>query len=188
MGDALDTVFVCDLRANAITASIAHKLTRVGDDYITRVACWYLAYKFEEVETVGFDDLVACGIVIDDVNTLVNAEREVLRRENHTIPFRTSMRKVSDSLGLDFNPARKELWLHILSWTRMTGALTAEEWVPRFKTFLMGTHFDPIFQLVASMLPEHFRKSLKLPKYLKYCRKRFDKHSIFVTQKRMRVN
>ena len=161
------------MRVNPITASIAHELQHIDDDYITRVACWFLAYKFEESDYICYDDLLEiCDFLDDDSSALLEAEHRVLNRQNYMLPFRTCIRNISDSLNT-FDTKKKEVWLHVITFTRMTKVFTVEEWVHRFKRLLLNTHLDPIFQVVASMLQPHMRECLNIPKhYLGFCSKK----------------
>lgn len=157
-------VFVRLNKVSPLTASLAHALLRPEDSVQTHVACWWIASKFEEVYA---DDCIAIvrkfPFVYNPV-TLIALEREVLRRQDFVIPFRTRVRAVCDALPEDVDMEVVDVWLHVLLDTNMIEVLAPEDWVRILAQIARGTHVAPILQAVAyALLPDVAKKQLGLP-------------------------
>lgn len=160
----IQSVFVTQLRVHPITFAIAREMHREDDTPLTVVACWWMAFKFEETDTtLTVDDLHNLFPVIVDpycrAVELRNAERMVLQRQNFCMPYRTLMRDIYDLLPAD-RAEQYHNWLMTLQDYGVLRMFSAPHWVQLLTSVLERTGFAPALQLLSLTFRRRHRQRL----------------------------
>lgn len=139
--------------ASPLSIGIAYELMQEGDDPRTRAVCWWLAFKFEEVEPLHIDDILYFCKVNASYKQCCRRERDVLGRINFTIPYHTTVRDIHERLSeiTDANRA----WLVAICVQRVAHVHSADDWA---RMISLSTHYTP------DVLREIYQKS---PRYLR---------------------
>ena len=160
----IQQVFVKQMRVHPLTFATAREMHRTGDTPLTVVACWWMAFKFEEhTSTLTVDEMHHMFPTIVDSDqyalSLRNAERMVLARQNFCIPYTTRMREIYDILPTD-SAAEYHGWLTALQDYRVIHMLSASHWVHILTPALQRTRVSPTLQLLALTFRRRHRRRL----------------------------
>jgi hypothetical protein len=109
-----------------LSIGIAYELMQEGDDPLTCAICWWLAFKFEEIEPLCIDDIMSLCYVHASYKKCCLKERDVLERNNYMIPYRTSMREIFECLTRVTFAERA--WLVAICLQRVGKERSASDW------------------------------------------------------------
>lgn len=160
----IQQVFVKQFGAHPLTFATARDMHREGDTPLIVVACWWLAFKFEDTDsTLTVDDLHHMFPTIVDTDRyalqLREAERMVLVRQNFRMPYITRMRKIYNLLPKDTAHEYHD-WLMTLQDYRVIHMLSATHWVQILTPALQRTRVSPTLQLLALTFRRRHRQRL----------------------------
>lgn len=149
----IQQVFVKQLDVHPLTFSIAHEMHRSNDSPITIIACWWIAYKFEEKDAyLTIHDLHDLFPTIvnpyNNAENLRNTERDVLERQNFCIPHKTHMRDIYNRLPTD-SAALYHKWLLALQDYRVIHVFSAAHWVRILVPAIQRTSIAPELKLLS---------------------------------------
>lgn len=157
-------VFVKQIGVHPLTFATAREMHRKGDTPLIIVACWWMAFKFEETNTtLTVDEVYHMFPTIVDPEEhglqLRNAEKMVLARQNFCMPYKTHMREIYDLLPTD-SAYVYHGWLTALQDYRVIHMLSASHWVSILTPALQRTHVSPTLQLLALTFRRRHRQRL----------------------------
>lgn len=160
----IQQVFVTQMRVHPLTFATAREMHRTGDTPLTVVACWWMAFKFEEINstlTVYQMHKMFPTIVDTDQHgrQLRNAERMVLSRQGFGMPYKTRMREIYDLLPADSAHEYHD-WLANLQDYRVIHMFSAPHWVYILTPALKRTQVFPAVQLLALTFRRRHRQHL----------------------------
>lgn len=160
----IQSVFVTQMSVHPITFAIAREMHREGDTPLTVVACWWMAFKFEETNTtLTVDDIHNLFPVIVSISCraveLRNAERMVLQRQNFCMPYKTHMRDIYDFLPPD-RAEQYHDWLMTLQDYGVLHMCSAPHWVQLLTSMVERTEFAPVLQFLSLTFRHRHRKRL----------------------------
>ena len=161
----IQQVFLTQLRAHSLTFSIANAMHRDGDPPLTVIACWWMAFKFEELGSdLTVHDLVDLfPALVDSVGraeALRKTEISVLARLNFCLPHRTRLRQIYDRLPRETAAAYHE-WLIVLEEYRLVYLFPPAHWVDILTGLIERNLVAPTLQLIAlTILRRRHRKRL----------------------------
>lgn len=163
----IQQVFVNQIRAHPLTFAMAREMHRTGDTPLTVVACWWMAFKFEETNsTLTVDEMhhMFPTIVHSDQHALRlrEAEKMVMARQNFCMPYRTRMREIYDLLPMD-TAHEYHGWLTTLQDYRVIHMFPAPHWVQILTPALQRTSVSPTLQLLALTFRRRHRQRLCPP-------------------------
>jgi len=160
----IQQVFVKQIGVHPLTFATAREMHRVGDTPLTVVACWWMAFKFEETNTtLSVDEMHHMFPTIVDTDRcalqLREAERMVLARQNFCMPYMTRMREIYDLLPTD-TAHEYHGWLTTLQDYRVIHMLSPSHWVHILTPALQRTRVSPTLQLLALTFRRRHRQRL----------------------------
>lgn len=160
----IQQVFVKQMRVHPLTFATAREMHRTGDTPLAVVACWWMAFKFEEhSSTLTVDDMHHMFPTIVDNEQcalqLRNAEKMVLARQNFCMPYMTRMREIYDLLPKD-TAHEYHSWLTTLQDYRVIHMFSASHWVHILTPALQRTRVSPTLQLLALTFRRRHRRRL----------------------------
>lgn len=160
----IQQVFVKQIGVHPLTFATAREMHRTGDTPLTVVACWWMAFKFEEVNsTLTVDEMHHMFPTIVDTDQyalqLREAEKMVLARQNFCMPYMTRMREIYDLLPKD-TAHEYHGWLTTLQDYRVIHMLSASHWVHILTPALQRTRISPTLQLLALTFRRRHRQRL----------------------------
>jgi len=160
----IQQVFVKQMRVHPLTFATAREMHRTGDTPLTVVACWWMAFKFEETATtLTVDEMHHMFPTIVDHRQyalqLRNAEKMVLTRQNFCMPYMTRMREIYDHLPMDSTVEYHD-WLTTLQDYRVIHMFSAPHWVSILTPALQRTRVSPTLQLLALTFRRRHRQRL----------------------------
>jgi hypothetical protein len=163
----IQQVFVKQIGVHPLTFATAREMHRTGDTPLTVVVCWWMAFKFEEINsTLTVDDVHNLFPTIVDIDRralqLRNAENMVLARQNFCMPYMTRMREIYDLLPTDTARDYHE-WLTTLHDYRVIHMFSASHWVHILIPALQRTRASPTLQLLALTFRRRHRRRLCPP-------------------------
>lgn len=134
-------------------SATAFALARPHDAYAAVAACWYIAYKFEDVDTPSVGEYARwCRI---NPNALLAQERRVLARVDCVVPFRTPVAAMDDAL-VAFAPTPVEqdavvLWIFDLLASGLLPLRTPLAWMGIFMCAVRKHTVPVVAQAVACL-------------------------------------
>lgn len=160
----IQQVFVKQMGVHPLTFATAREMHRKGDTPLITVACWWMAFKFEETNsTLTVDEVYRMFPTIVDPSQrglqLRNAEKVVLTRQNFCMPYMTHMREIYDLLPTNSAHEYHD-WLTALQDYRVIHMLSASHWVSILTPALLRTHVSPTLQLLALTFRRRHRQRL----------------------------
>lgn len=160
----IQQVFVKQIGVHPLTFATAREMHRVGDTPLTVVACWWMAFKFEETNsTLTVEDIHHMFPTIVDIDQyafqLREAERMILARQNFCMPYMTRMREIYDLLPADTAHEYHD-WLTTLQDYRVIHMLSPSHWVHILIPALQRTRVSPTLQLLALTFRRRHRQRL----------------------------
>ena len=114
------------VRVNPLTTSLARELSVQGDDEEHHLACWWIALKFEEVQSECILSIARHVGVRTTYDNMLGAEADVLHRVRFAIPYRTSCRRLYERMYAvdDF----VEAWMYALLYYNLIDLLSTQRW------------------------------------------------------------
>ena len=163
----IQQVFVKQMGIHPLTFATAREMHREGDTPLLVVACWWMAFKFEETNSTLTVDEMHCmfpTIVDNDRYALQlrEAEKTVLARQNFCMPYMTRMREIYDLLPTD-SAHEYHSWLTTLQDYRVIHMLSAPHWVSILTPALQRTRVSPTLQLLALTFRRRHRQRICPP-------------------------
>tara|TARA_X000000368_G_C22954188_1_gene678014 strand:- start:4 stop:636 length:633 start_codon:yes stop_codon:yes gene_type:complete len=160
----IQQVFVEQIDAHPLTFATAREMYRTGDTPLIIVACWWMAFKFEETNsTLTVDEVHHMFPTIVDPDQyslqLRNAEKTVLARQNFRMPYMTRVREIYDLLPTNSAHEYHD-WLTTLQDYRVIHMLSASHWVSILTPALQRTRVSPTLQLLALTFRRRHRQHL----------------------------
>lgn len=160
----IQQVFVREVTVHPLTFATAREMHCTGDTPLTVVACWWMAYKFEEVNmTMTVDDLVYMFPTIVDrdrnAEALRKTELMVLARQNFCMPYHTRMREVYNLLPSE-SAKKYHRWLAVLQDYNVLHIFSAPDWVHLLVPALEQTSMSTTLQLLALTFRRRHRQRL----------------------------
>lgn len=160
----IQSVFVTQLRVHPVTFATACEMYRKGDTPLTVVACWWIAFKFEETNsTITVGDLHSMfPSIVDDYERsleLRRAERTVLERQNFCIPYKNPMRDIYDLLPPD-RARQYHDWLTTLQDYGVLCLFSARDWVKLLTVAVDRIQFPTALQLLSLTFRRRHRQRL----------------------------
>ena len=157
-------VFVQQFAAHPLTFATAREMHCKGDTPLIIVACWWMAFKFEETNTtLTVDEIYHMFPTIVDPDRhglqLRNAEKMVLARQNFCMPYMTRMREIYDLLPAA-SAHEYHGWLTTLQDYHVIHMLSAPHWVSILTPALHRTLVSPTLQLLALTFRRRHRQRL----------------------------
>ena len=160
----IQQVFVREVTVHPLTFATAREMYRTGDTALTVVACWWMAYKFEEVNmslTVGDLALIFPTIVdkYRNAEALRKTELMVLARQNFCMPYHTRMREIYNLLPVE-SAKKYHRWLAVLQDYNVLHIFSAPHWVHLLVPALQQTSMSTTLQLIALTFRRRHRQRL----------------------------
>jgi hypothetical protein len=161
----IQQAFVKQMGIHPLTFAIAREMYREGDTPLIVVACWWMAFKFEDTNTstltVHEMHHMFPSIVDSDQCALQlrEAEKMVLTRQNFCMPYMTRMREIYDLLPMD-TAHEYHAWLMTLQDYRVIHMFPALHWVQILTPALQRTSVSPTLQLLALTFRRRHRQRL----------------------------
>ena len=143
-------VFVTQIGVHPLTFATACEMHRVGDTPLFVVACWWIASKFEEMDSrLTVHQIHRMFPTIVDSNQyalqLRETEKTILSRQSFCIPYLTRMREIYNLLPTDTAHEYHD-WLIALQSYRVIHMFSAPYWVHILVPALQRTRISPTLQ------------------------------------------
>lgn len=152
--------FLGQLHAHPLTMSIAHAMIRTDDDPLMIIACWWMAFKFEEREShLPIEDLITLFPSVVTHERVCNAERMILVRQSFFMPYRTPMRAIYDLLPVESAHEYHD-WLSNLEEHKVLHSFSPIDWVNILTATVNRTSIPTSVQAIASMFRARHRRRL----------------------------
>tara|TARA_B110001450_G_scaffold257061_1_gene290805 strand:- start:7948 stop:8574 length:627 start_codon:yes stop_codon:yes gene_type:complete len=160
----IQQVFDKQIKVHPLTFATAREMYHTDDTPIIVLACWWIAFKFEETNaTITVDDLHHFFPTIVDTNKcclqLRNAEKMILARQNFHIPYMTRMREIYNLLPTDSANEYHD-WLTTLQEYRVLHTFPASHWVEILVPALQRTKVSLTLQLLMYTFRRRHRQRL----------------------------
>lgn len=139
---------------NPISFCIANDMVKTAQSQIEASACFWIAFKFEEVYC-GEPPVALCDYEDEKkYDDLKAAERRVLGRLEYLVPYNNSMRILFNCMCPDEN---QQVWLKCLVYSELFLLFDAAEWMRR-----ISLGMDVLIHLALYCMPDDYKGILPI--------------------------